>query len=159
VSQSPYEDRISGPAPAVTPSVGPVSPAGGVPTEFVPVAPTPPPAPDNSEALASLEDLQMQESVLAQILDVIDEAGRLVEEGRPRWVDPDMFGGSHQSVRLARHTVRAQVRVDETLNLAMAALAQHHGSLNGFRDDVRRVESETVDQLAAIQARLGEVTS
>lgn len=155
MSQSPYDARLGGSTPVTPPIVPPVPDAGTRP-EAGPVVPPPLPVPDNSEALGALEDLRMQEEVVAEILAVIEEAGRLVGQGAPRWVDPDVFGGSGKGVRLARHTVRAQARVHDTLDRALAALAQHHGSLSGFRDDVRRVEDQTVTELTAVQNRLGE---
>ena len=90
-----------------------------VPSELV--------TPDDTAALAALDDLQLQESFVAQVLAVIDDAGRAVAEGRPPWIDPDVFGGERESLRMARHTVRAEARIHEALYLVTAALAQHHG--------------------------------
>jgi hypothetical protein len=108
-------------------------------------------------AQQSLEDLQLQESLVAQILEVIDDAGLAVRDGAPDWIDPDVFGGSRHGERMARHTLRAQSRVYEALNLALAALAQHHEALNVFVLNVRNVEAQTVDQLASVRSRLGSV--
>lgn len=126
--------------PATTPAATPVV--------------TPVPIIDDSAARAHLDDLQMQEAVLAQLLDIIEEAGRQVADAAPTWVEPDVFGDTHEGRRMARHTTRAQKRVHQALDLALEALAQHHGALATFRDEVRRVEATTVEQLAAVRARV-----
>jgi hypothetical protein len=134
------------PPPATSP-VPPVTPAAQVPVV------------DDSAARAQLEDLQLQESVVAQLLDVLDDAGRQVSTGAPQWVDPDAFGGTREGERMARHTIRAQVRVQEALHQALDALAQHHVALSTFRDEVRRVEAMTEEQLAEVRARVAGVVS
>lgn len=136
---------------------------------IVPPAVTPPVTPpvmtpastpaDDPRVRAQLEDLQMQESVVAQLLDVLDEAGRAVAAGAPKWVDPDVFGGTREGERMARHTVRAQVRVQEALDQALRALGQHHQSLAVFRDEVRRVEAVTEEELAAVRAKVEGISS
>ncbi|MFB9315303.1 hypothetical protein [Nocardioides plantarum] len=135
----------------------PVVPATPV-TPVMPVAPAIPVV-DDAAARAQLEDLQLQESVVAQLLDVLDDAGRQVSTGAPQWIDPDVFGGTREGERMARHTVRAQVRVQQALDQALDALAQHHVALSTFREEVRRVEATTEEQLAAVRARITGVVS
>lgn len=131
-----------------------------VPSTTSPVtSPVTPALPDVSGAQAALADLQLQDSVVAQVLQVIDEAGRAVASGAPRWVDPEVFGGSGKGERMARHTIGAQARVHQALDMAMAALVQHQVALTTFRDEVQRVEADTADELAAVRARLGSVPS
>lgn len=130
--------------PLAFPTADPSTPSSAAPPTYVV---------DDAATRAGLEDLQLQEEVMAQVLDVLDEAGRVVAEGAPRWVDPDVFGGSREGERMARHTIRAQVRVQEALDLALRALASHQMTLTGFRDEVRRVEAVTVEELAAVRAR------
>ncbi|MCW2816916.1 MAG: hypothetical protein JWN84_4371 [Nocardioides sp.] len=123
--------------------------------------PPPPPGWDQTVATAQAQvaDLQLQESVVAQVLDVLDEAGRQVCEGAPRWVDPDVFGGSRRGERMARHTLRAQDRVHQALAMATEALAGHHVALATFRDDVRRVEAQAEEHLVVVRARVEGVSS
>ncbi|MDO9454729.1 hypothetical protein [Nocardioides sp.] len=147
-------DAVPPQIPTQVPTQVPTQTSTQVPTEFPSQLLVPA---DNSEALAALDDLQLQESFVAQVLEVIDEAARAVAEGAPRWIDPDVFGNEREGERMARHTLRAQARVYEALDLATTALAQHHSSLSEFRDGVRQVEAATVEQLATVQARLGDV--
>lgn len=141
--------------PPLTPSTG----ATPVPQSVTQPAPirsdiAPTPVYDDTATRAQLEDLQLQEGVVAQLLAVLDDAGQAVSTGAPKWVDPDVFGGTRLGERMARHTVSAQARVQEALDLALQALAQHHGSLEMFRDEVRRVEASTEEQLASVRNRV-----
>lgn len=96
-------------------------------------------------------DLDVQESTVVRILELLDEAARLVAAGQPRWVDPEMFGGTVKGERMARHTLRAQGRVYDALDVALATLAQHHGSLVQFVDEIHHVEAEIETQLTALR--------
>lgn len=144
----PVDTTAATSAPPVTPPVIP-------PT-------TPPPAPyvDTTPSQAALAEFAMQESTVAQVLAVLDDAGRAVAGGRPDWVDPDVFGGeTREARRMARHTVRAQVRVHQALDMATEAVHQHVVAMETFRAEVLRAEDETEAHLAEIRARLGSVSS
>lgn len=127
------------------------SPAGPAATPTTPAVPLV----DTAPSQAALAEFQMQESAVAQVLAILDEAGAAVATGRPDWVDPDVFGGStREARRMARHTARAQHRVHQALDLATEAVHQHVVAMSTFRDEVLRAEGETEDHLAAIRARL-----
>ena len=148
----PLQPPLGTTPPPVTPGLPDVPDVPDVPVTPVAIV-------DDTAARAQLEDLQLQESLVAQLLDVLDDAGRQVSGGAPQWVDPDVFGGTREGERMARHTVRAQVRVQQALDQALDALAQHHVALQTFRDEVRRVEATTEEQLAALRARVSGVVS
>ncbi|MEO9322432.1 hypothetical protein ABFT23_03025 [Nocardioides sp. C4-1] len=98
-----------------------------------------------------ISDLEVQESTVARILELLEEAARLVAAGQPRWVDPDMFGGTVKGERMARHTLRAQARVYDALDGALATLARHHGSLVQFTDEIRALEDEMDARLTELR--------
>lgn len=117
---------------------------------------TPRPYVDTSGAETALDEFRMQESTVTQVLAILDEAGQAVATGRPGWVDPEVFGGdTREARRMARHTVRAQHRVHQALDMATEAIHQHTVAMATFRDEVLRAESVTADNLDAIRARLG----